>query len=263
MPIIKISKLTTKPPKNFKLSKKEAKKEVAKMAEKIAELQLILQAENKHSILVVLQGMDASGKDGATRQVFGKCNPGGVTVRSFKKPSEEEMAHDFLWRVHPHAPEKGMINVFNRSHYEDVLIQRVHKWTTEDRVNIRYDAINAFERLIIDDNETEVLKFFLHLSKERQKEKLQERLDEPTKHWKHNDGDWKEHELWDDYMICYEDMLNRSVIPWEVVPSDQQWYRDYVIAKKVLETLEKLNPQYPPLVTTTFANNKNSTTNEK
>ncbi|MBT8220899.1 MAG: polyphosphate kinase [Bacteroidia bacterium] len=243
--MIKLSDFSTRAPEN--LSKSQIKQKSKEIYKKIGELQYILAAQKKHSILVVFQGMDSSGKDGATRNVFSETNTGGVTVFSFKKPTEEEFAHDFLWRVHKQTPSKGMIKVFNRSHYEDVLIQRVHKWIGEKTVDARIEAINAFEQHLVRDNNTLILKFYLHISKERQREKLQERIDLLRKHWKHNPNDWEERKHWDKYMFCYEDVINRSEIPWHVVPVDQRWYRNYHIAKIVLEHLEKLDLAYPPL----------------
>jgi PPK2 family polyphosphate:nucleotide phosphotransferase len=204
-------------------------------------------AEEKHSLLVVFQGMDASGKDGATRKVFRYCSPAGVSAYAFKKPTEVEFDHDFLWRVHKLAPRKGRIQIFNRSHYEDVLIQRVHKWITEAYALERIEAINRFEELLIADNKTTMVKFYMHISRERQKEKLQERIDNPHKNWKHNPGDWKEAELWDEYRRCYEDAINRSRIGWHIVPSDQRWYRDYFVAKKIQEVMNGLNMKLPTL----------------
>lgn len=217
------------------------------MVQRIGELQRMMYAEKKHSLLVIFQGMDAAGKDGATRKVFRECSPTGINAYSFKKPTEKEFGHDFLWRVHKEAPEKGYIQVFNRSHYEDILIQRVHKWIDEDRVKKRMDAINAFEELLVFDNNTTVMKFYMHISPDRQKEKLQERIDDPTKNWKHNDNDWKERELWDEYRRCYEDVINWSSIPWIIAPVDQRWYRDHFIAKKVLKKMESLNMKLPVL----------------
>ena len=243
--MIKLSDISTLPPKGTK--KKRIKKETQKIVSRIADLQKIMQAEKKHSLLIVFQGMDASGKDGTTRNVFGECGPGGVKAFAFKKPTEEEFAHDFLWRVHQQVPRKGMIQIFNRSHYEDVLIQRVHKWIDEEQVTRRVNAINAFEELLSFDNQTTILKFYMHLSRSRQKEKLQERIDEPMKNWKHNANDWKEAERWEDYMHCYEDVINRSSIPWIIAPVDERWYRDYFIAKKILATLERFNMKYPVL----------------
>ena len=243
--MINLSEIPTRAPEGF--TKTETKKETIKIAKKIGQLQRVMYAEKKHSLLVVFQGMDASGKDGATRKVFRDCSPTGINAFPFKKPTEEEMGHDFLWRVHQQVPRKGFIQVFNRSHYEDILIQRVHKWISEDRVNQRMEAINAFENLLLFDNNTAIMKFYMHISPERQKEKLQERIDDPTKNWKHNDNDWKEAELWDEYMKCYEDAINWSDIPWTVAPVDQRWYRDYFIATKVLEKLESFNMKLPTL----------------
>lgn len=230
------------------LTKEAAKAQTAEWVNRIGELQAILYAQKKHSLLVVLQGMDASGKDSAVRNVFADCNPVGLQVTCFKKPTEEEFAHDFLWRVHKHTPSRGMINIFIRSHYEDVLIQRVHQWIDEDRVHKRIQAINAFEELLQFDNNTLVLKFFLHISKEQQEKELKERLSESDKYWKHNANDWKEREYWAQYMRCYEDVINRSTIPWTIVPVDQRWYRDYVISKTIATALENLKLQYPPLI---------------
>lgn len=243
--MIKIKDLPTDAPKGT--DKADIKKESEKIVEEIGDLCRIFQAEHKRGILIVLQGMDTSGKDGSSREVFKHVSPTIVHAHSFKKPTDEEMAHDFLWRVHPHVPGKGMIKVFNRSHYEDVLIQRVHKWIDEDTVDARFEAINAFERNLARDNNTIILKFFLNISREKQKEKLQERIDLRRKNWKHNPNDWKEAEKWDDYMFAYEEVLNRSEIPWIPVPVDQKWYRNYFVAKKLLETLQSFDLEYPAL----------------
>ncbi len=230
------------------LKKADIKAETQRLVERLGELQRVMYAQKRYAALVVLQGMDASGKDGAVENVFAACAPMGLQVIGFKKPTEEEFAHDFLWRIHRHAPTRGMIHIFVRSHYEDILIQRVHKWIDEERVDKRIQAINAFEQLLAFDNHTQVFKFFLHISKEQQGIELQQRIDDPTKHWKHNEGDWRERELWPEYMRCYEDALNRcAAIPWTVVPVDQRWYRDYVIAKTMVAQLEKLDLKYPPL----------------
>ena len=229
------------------LDKKSARKESAKRAERIAELHQQLVAEGKHSVLIVLQGMDASGKDGAMRNVFGACNPFGLRAVGWKKPTEEEMNHDFLWRIHQQAPAKGEMVIFNRSHYEDVLIQRVHGWIDEERVRKRMTSINAFENLLAYDNNTLILKFYLHLSYEQQEEELRERLEEPEKYYKHNDGDWEQREYWEQYRAAYHDVLNGTDIPWHVIPVDQRWYRDYLMTKVVVEALEGLNMQWPDL----------------
>ncbi len=245
MPNIKISDLNTKAPKL--LEKYKIKKETSKLAKKIQVQVSKMYAEKKYSLLVVLQGMDSSGKDGVSREVFSEVSPTMVSAYSFKKPSDIEFAHDFLWRVHKQTPEKGEVKLFVRSHYEDVLIQRVHSWIDEDRVDMRINAINAFEELLEKDNNTVVMKFFLNLSKEKQKEKLLERIENPDKNYKHNDGDWNERKLWDKYMDAYENMLNKSKIPWIPVPADQRWYRNYFVAKSVLEKLESLNLEFPAL----------------
>ncbi len=242
---IKLSKIPTKAPKGA--NKKDIKKKTNELAEKIGELQEMMYAEKKNSLLVVFQGMDSSGKDGATHSTFKDCSPAGVSAYGFKKPTDEEFGHDFLWRVHKQAPEKGHIKIFIRSHYEDVLIQRVHKWISEKHAIKRIEAINAFEELLQFDNNTTILKFYMHLSKDRQKEKLQERIDDPEKNWKHNDGDWEERKHWDEYMRCYEDILNRCSVPWHIAPVDDRWYRNYYIAKVVCQTLEDMKMKLPTL----------------
>ena len=249
--MIKLADISTKAPEGF--TKKNTKKKTDRMARRIGELLQTMYAESKHSLLIVFQGMDSSGKDGATRKVFKYCSPSAIAAYGFKKPTDLEFAHDFLWRVHQQAPQKGTVKIFNRSHYEDVLIQRVHKWIDEDRVTKRINAINAFEELLEFDNNTKVLKFYMHLSKERQGEKLQERIDVPEKNWKHNDGDWEQREFWDEYRRCYEDVINRSSIPWHIAPVDDRYYRDYFIAKTVLETLEAMDMKLPGLKTERFA----------
>lgn len=196
--------------------------------------------------------MDASGKDGAVKKVFSKVPANGIKVHSFKKPTDEELAHDFLWRIHKQCPEKGMIQIFNRSQYEDILIQRVHGWITEEHVEKRMAAINAFEQLLEFDNQTIVLKFYLHLSKAQQELELKERIENPTKYWKHNDGDWKEREHWDEYQKCYHYILNESKIPWTITPVDVRWYRDYIVANTIVDKLESLNMQYPELESKMF-----------
>lgn len=244
---IKLADYPTSAPEGW--TKKETKKKTKELVDQLAELQHRLYATRKHSVLVVFQGMDATGKDGATRKVFAKCSPAGVKVKAFKKPTEEEFAHDFLWRVHKHVPEKGFVQIFNRSHYEDVLIQRVHNWIDEKHVAKRIASINAWEELLAYDNNTIIIKCFMYISPERQLEKLQERIDDPTKNWKHNDGDWKERKHWDRYMQVYEDTINRSSIPWHVVPVDQRWYRDYAIAKIMVDTLSALDMPLPVIET--------------
>jgi PPK2 family polyphosphate:nucleotide phosphotransferase len=243
--MIQLSEIPYRAPKNLDRAKMEAQTE--KWVEKIGELQTILYGERKHSLLIVFQGMDGSGKDGVTRALFQGCSPAGVRVVAYKKPTEEEFAHDFLWRIHKHAPEKGFIQVFNRSHYEDVLIQRVHKWIDEERVTKRIAAINAFEELLQFDNNTTILKFYMHISHEKQLEKLQERIDLPQDNWKHGLDDWKETKLWEEYMKAYEYLFSRCTVPWHILPCDQKWYRNYLAVKTVYETLKNLNMQLPTL----------------
>lgn len=240
---ITISELSTLPPSGFEKGK--TKDKFLDIQEKLIDKLQVMYAQGKYSLLVVLQGMDASGKDGVARKVFRGLSPTIIDAKSFKKPTEEEMGHDFLWRVHPHAPQKGHVQLFVRSHYEDILIQRVHRWIDMPRVEHRMERINAFETNLARDNGTVVMKFFLNLSKERQKEKLQERIDVPRKNWKHNDQDWEERKLWSDYMNAYEYAINESTIPWHVIPSDKRWYRNYAVTKILLEKLEQLEMSYP------------------
>lgn len=239
------SKLSTRAPKS--LDKEKTKEETKKISKEIGKLSKALYAEKKHSVLIILQGMDASGKDGAARNVFEDCNALSLDSFSFKKPTEEEFAHDFLWRVHHHAPAKGHIKIFIRSHYEDILIQAVHGWITGEKVRMRMDSINAFEELLQFDNNTTIIKFFMNISKEKQLEKLEERRVNPEKQWKYNPNDFEERKHWDKYMKCYEYAINNSVVPWNIIPCDQRWYRDYCIARIVRDTLKKLNPKFPTL----------------
>lgn len=243
--MIKLSDITTKAKSNLK--KDKIKKETDKIAERIGELSRIYEADRSHALLIVLQGMDSSGKDGTTREVFKYVSPEIVCASSFKKPTEEEMSHDFIWRAHKLVPGKGKIRVFNRSYYEDVLLQRVHHWVDEEQIEARIKSINDFENLLIYDNNTTILKFYLHLSHDRQKEKLKERLSILEKNWKHHDSDLKESKYWDKYMDAYENVMNKSIVPWHVIKADQRWYRNYQVAKIVLEALENMNLKYPPL----------------
>jgi len=230
------------------LDKKQTKEETEKLLESLTELQNLFYAEGKHSLLILFQGMDASGKDGVIRNVLGKINPQGIGVTSFKTPTEEEAAHDFLWRIHRHVPQKGMMQVFNRSHYEDVLITRVHGWCSDELAIERFEAINNFEQLLAVHNNTIVLKCYLHISPKEQQERLQERIDDKTKQWKHNEKDFEEAKLWDKYMKMYEDVfLNCNQIPWHIIPSDQNWYKEYLVAKLLVTTLQNLNMKYPTL----------------
>jgi PPK2 family polyphosphate:nucleotide phosphotransferase len=246
MATIQLSKISTRAPRN--LDKEKTKAKTAKLIESLDELQNVLYAESKHSILIVIQGMDGSGKDGLVRNVLGRLNPQGVTVKSFKAPTEEELSHDFLWRVHQHVPGKGMIQLFNRSHYEDILITRVHKWCTDKLAKERMKAINDFEDLLVKHNHTHILKFYLHISPEEQKLRLTERIQNPQKQWKYNDKDFEESKLWDLYMKMYHDCFHYcNHVPWQIIPSDQNWYKEYIIATKLHQLLLSLKMQYPGL----------------
>ena len=237
--MIKLSEISCEAPPGLK--KKDLAEETDRLVERLGELQHLMYAQGKHAALVVLQGMDASGKDGAVRRVFSQCTIAGLDLASFKKPTEEEFAHDFLWRVHRWVPQKGMMTIFNRSHYEDILIQRVHGWINMDRVHKRMEAINVFEEMLAFDNQTEVIKFYMHISKDEQEIQLRQRMEDPNKYWKHNDSDWAERERWDQYMEAYEYVLNKSTTPWYICPVDNRWYRDYFMAKTIVERLEKLD----------------------
>ena len=238
----------TRAPKE--LDKKETKEATLVLVERLNELQNLLYAEGNHSLLLILQGMDASGKDGVIRNVMGKMNPQGVQVTSFKVPTEEEAAHDFLWRIHKQAPAKGMMQVFNRSQYEDVLVTRVHGWCTDEMAQHRFAAINHFEELLTRHNNTVILKCYLHISPEEQQQRLQERLQDPTKHWKHNGKDAEEAKLWEKYRQVYQEAFAAcNAVPWHIIPADQNWYKEHLTAKLLVERLEGLNMQYPKLKT--------------
>ena len=227
--------------------KSELREELEKLTGRMDALQRALHAEGARALLVVLQGRDASGKDGTLRKVFGPLDPLGVTATSFKVPSELELRHDFLWRVHAAAPARGAIGIFNRSHYEDVLVVRVRRLAPESVWRPRYEQINLFERILVE-NGTVILKFMLHISHEEQRERLLARLDDPEKYWKFNAGDLKERELWEQYTEAYREMLERTstaVAPWYVVPADEKRVRDVLVARTVTETLERMDPRYP------------------
>lgn len=228
-------------------SSEETKPELAALTDRIAQLQECLYAEDSQSLLVVLQGIDAAGKDSTVKHVFRETNPQGCRVYAFKQPSEQESAHDFLWRYHQHTPAAGMIHIFNRSHYEDVLVVRVKDLVAEERWRSRYESINDFERILVREGTT-ILKFFLHISAGRQLEKFRERLELPHKHWKFSANDVKERRNWDEYQAAYEDALNLTSTewaPWYLVPSDRRWYRNLVVARVVAGTLEQMAPRYP------------------
>lgn len=241
---INLNKISTKAPKE--LDKEETKVKLGNILTQLDDLQNLLFAENKHSILIIIQGMDASGKDGVIRNVFTSMNPQGVNVKSYKAPTAEELSHDFLWRIHQHAPAKGMIQIFNRSHYEDILVTRVHKWCDDETAKKRMNAINDFEKLLQDHNNTHILKFYLHVSQEEQQERLIERIRDSAKMWKYNENDFAESKLWDIYMQMYEDCFNNCNHPeWTIVPADQNWYKEFIIATKIYELLKSLDMQFP------------------
>ena len=246
MPKISLKDIDTRAPKE--IDKKTIKDKTDAILKELDDLQNLLYAENKHSVLIVIQGMDASGKDGVIRNVFTNMNPQGVDVKSFKAPTAEELAHDFLWRVHLHTPGKGVIQIFNRSHYEDIVVTRVHKWCDDKTAKKRMKAINDFEQLLEEHNNTHILKFYLHISPEEQQERLRERMKDPAKMWKYNENDFAEAKLWDVYMKMYEDCFyNCNVIPWTIVPADQNWYKEYIIARELHKLLKGLDMQYPGL----------------
>ena len=223
--------------------------ELEKLSRKINALQDILYAQGKHKILLVLQGMDASGKDGTIRHVFSECDPLGIRLANFKGPTPEELAHDYLWRVHKEVPQKGEIVIFNRSHYEDVLIVKVHDWIDEAECKRRYAQINAFEKLLSETG-TVIIKCYLHISKAEQKLRMQERLDDPTKTWKFNPNDLKERDLWSKYMVAYENAMQATstdYAPWYVVPADSKTNRNLLISRLLYDALKKLQLDYPPV----------------
>ena len=210
------------------------------LSEQLGELQELLFAAHRHAVLIVLQGMDTSGKDGTIKHVMSNVNPLGCRVEAFKVPTEEELAHDFLWRVHKVTPTRGMMTIFNRSHYEDVIVVRVHDLVPKSVWEARYDQIVDFERALAD-NGTLILKFFLHISREEQEERLLEREKDPSKAWKLSAGDWRERERWDDYMQAYEDAIVRTSTkhaPWHIVPADKKWFRNLAIAEATVDALE-------------------------
>jgi PPK2 family polyphosphate:nucleotide phosphotransferase len=229
-------------------SAEDAWDEIAELQERIAELQERLYAEEQRALLVVLQGIDAAGKDSSVKHPFRETNPQGCRVYSFKEPTSEESAHDFLWRYHQDTPPKGMIHIFNRSHYEDVLVVRVKELAPEETWRPRYESINDFERMLVREGTT-LVKFFLHISRDAQLERFQERLERADKHWKFSANDVRERENWDAYQQAYEDALNATSTPWApwyVVPSDHKWFRNLVVARVVAATLEAMDPRYPP-----------------
>ena len=244
---VKLSKWDPNDTGDFKGGKEEGLAKLEKLNGKLESLQELLFAEHKHKVLIVLQAMDTGGKDGAIRRVFDRVNPAGVRVASFKAPTAEELDHDFLWRVHKQVPGKGEMVIFNRSHYEDVLVVRVHNYVTPEVWGKRFEQINEFERTLAE-NGTTILKFYLHIDLDEQKARFQARLDDPTKRWKFRLGDLEERKFWPDYMKAFEDVLSKTSTehaPWYIVPANRKWFRDLVISSVLVDTLEGLKMNYP------------------
>jgi PPK2 family polyphosphate:nucleotide phosphotransferase len=241
----KSANFSTRAPKG--LNKEKIREKTKSILKQLDELQNVLYAQSKYSVLIVMQGLDAAGKDGAIKNIFTGVNPQGCTVKPFKAPTKEELSYDFLWRIHKHAPAKGMIQIFNRSHYEDVLVPRVEEWIDMKEVKRRFEAINDFEQLLERHNNTIIIKFFLNISREKQQEKLNERLTNPAKNWKHNPDDQKAASHYDQYLGAYKDIIKTCSpeIPWTIVPSDQNWYKEHLIAKTIVDRLKKLEMKYP------------------
>jgi PPK2 family polyphosphate:nucleotide phosphotransferase len=252
-------KLIVPPEKKIKLEKydpaytlghdndKKTEAKLEKTLKRLDDLQNLFYAEKKRALLIVLQGMDAAGKDGTIRHVMSGVSPQGCSVTSFKVPNTEELAHDFLWRIHKAVPEKGMIGIFNRSQYEDVLVVRVHKLIPKEVWKARYDEINRFEKNLVE-NDVAILKFFLHISREEQEKRFRERLHDPRKKWKFSKADTAERKRWDDYVDAYEAVLSRcstEYAPWFIIPSDHKWFRNVAISRIIVETLEGFDMHYP------------------
>lgn len=243
---VKLSELTTRG-KDLHQDRDAAEREFEKLRCQLVDLQNRLYAEGQRKLLVVFQATDAGGKDGTIRHVFKGVNPQGVRVTSFKKPTDKELAHDFLWRIHQEVPAAGMIGVFNRSHYEDVLVVRVRRLVSKTVWRARYEQINEFEHLLVSTG-TKVVKFYLHISKDEQAERFQARIDDPEKHWKFNREDLDKRKLWNEYEAAYEDMLSRCTTkhaPWHVIPADQKWYRNLAVTRVLVDTLQGMDPRYP------------------
>jgi PPK2 family polyphosphate:nucleotide phosphotransferase len=244
---VKLSEWDPNDTGKFKGGKKQGLAQLEKLNDKLESLQELLFAEHKHKVLIVLQAMDTGGKDGVIRRVFDGVNPSGVRVVGFKAPTPEELAHDFLWRIRKGVPDIGEMVIFNRSQYEDVLVVRVHNLVPPEVWGARFAQINEFERELAE-NGTTILKFYLHIDLDEQKERLQARLDDPAKRWKFRLGDLKERKRWPDYMKAYEDVLSKTsteYAPWHIVPANRKWFRDLVISSVLVETLESLKMKYP------------------
>ena len=233
--------------RKFHDDRDKAEKQFRKLRDEFIKMQACLYAEGKRKVLIVLQAMDAGGKDGAIRHALKGVNPQGVRVTSFKKPTTEELDHDFLWRIHNAVPGRGMIGVFNRSHYEDVLVVRVHNFVSESVWRPRYEIINQFETHLVNTGTT-ILKFFLHISKEEQKSRFEDRLKEPKSNWKFDREDLEKRKLWNEYQLAFQDILNNCTtehVPWHVIPGDQKWYRNLAIMQVIVDTMKQMDLQYP------------------
>lgn len=227
--------------------KLHAKSELIHQRKRLVELQDVLYAQAKHALLIVLQAMDAGGKDGTIRHIFHGVNPQGCSVTPFKVPTPEELKHDFLWRAHKKTPPLGMIGIFNRSHYEDVLVVRVHQHLSKEQLKLRFRAINDFEETLAE-NGTTILKFYLHISKEEQRRRLQRRLDDPRRRWKFTESDFKERRYWSDYQEAYEDVLlhcSKKHAPWYLIPANRKWFRNVTVSQIIVHSLQQLNLKYP------------------
>lgn len=248
--MIDLTQIPPAPPEG--MTKSGTKADTKKLIKELTALQRVLFAQSQYSVLLVLQGLDASGKDGAIRNVFRGVNPLGVRVIPFKKPTSIEFAHDYLWRIHQHTPENGMIHIFNRSHYEDILVPSVEGYIDKKTIDKRYGQINDFERHLTENN-TVILKFYLHISREEQTERLKERISHREKNWKHNDGDWAVSKKWNDYQDVYESIFEKcNEIPWHIVSANSNWFKEYTIIKTLVEALKKLNLEWPELETEIF-----------
>ena len=244
-----LAKVSTNDTGKFE-AKEDAADATQKNLKRLSKLQELLYAEGKHAVLIVLQAMDTGGKDGAIEHVFSSVNPQGCDVTSFKVPTPLESRHDFLWRIHQAVPPKGMIGIFNRSHYESLLVERVHSLVPKKVWSRRFDQINEFEKMLVDEGTT-IIKFFLHISKDEQKRRLQARLDDKKRHWKFSVADLAERKLWNDYQEAYEDVLRKCSThdaPWFIVPSDHKWFRNWMLGDTIVRTLEELRMDYPPPV---------------
>ena len=249
-------KINDYPTFNKEWDREKTEEKTDNMLKKIGKLQNKMFAQNKFSLLIILQGTDASGKDGVTKGLLKYCNPIGIKIYSFKKPTENEYAHDFLWRVHEVVPRKGDLQVFIRSHYEDILVPSVEKFIPAEIIDERFKLINDFEKLL-EHNDTKVLKFFMNVSKEAQKERLMERIELKEKHWKHKDSDWDTREKFDEYLAVYEKIINTcNEIPWHIVPSDKNWQKLYFTAEIILKTLEEMDLKWPELISERFKSGK-------